>query len=177
MPSFAQEQIMPSQDADYKIRPATAADVPTLLELIHGIAEYEELSHAVANTEEAMLATGFGPDPYFRALLCEKGAGNHAVGFALYFFTYSTFTGKPSLFLEDLFVRPDERGGGYGKALFMELVKIARANGCGRMEWSVLNWNQPAIDFYLKLGAKAMDEWTVYRLDESALKSLAGERS
>jgi len=176
MPSSAQEQIMPSQKPDYTIRPATAADVPTLLELIHGIAEYEKLSHAVANSEEALLAAGFGPDPYFRALLCEKGTEKRAVGFALYFYTYSTFTGKPSLFLEDLFVRPDERGSGFGKALFMELVKIARERGCGRMEWSVLDWNRPAIDFYLRLGAKAMDEWTVYRLDEAALQKLAGRQ-
>jgi len=167
---------MPMHEPDYTIRPATAADVPSLLELIHGIAEYEKLSHAVINSEEALLATGFGADPYFHALLCEKGAEKRAIGFALYFYTYSTFTGKPSLFLEDLFVRPDERGSGYGKALFMELVKIAREKGCGRMEWSVLDWNRPAVEFYLRLGAKAMDEWTVYRLDEAALKNLAGRQ-
>ncbi|HOT95811.1 MAG TPA: GNAT family N-acetyltransferase [bacterium] len=155
------------------IRPATAADATALLELIRGIAEYERLTHAVINTEAAILKNGFGPDPYFHALLCEAPGRERPVGFALYFFTYSTFTGKPSLYLEDLFVRPEERGSGFGKALFLELVRIAREKECGRMEWSVLNWNRPAIDFYLRMGAKPLDDWTVYRLDEAALAALA----
>ncbi|HNW58805.1 MAG TPA: GNAT family N-acetyltransferase [bacterium] len=157
------------------IRPATAADAPALLELIRGIAAYEKLAHAVVNTEAALLKNGFGPDPYFRALLCEVPGKPDPVGFALYFFTYSTFTGKPSLYLEDLFVRPEERSSGYGKALFMELVRIAGEKGCGRMEWSVLDWNRPAIDFYLRMGAKPLEEWTVYRLDETALAALAAQ--
>lgn len=164
---------MTAQPRDFTIRPAVAADAGHLLDLIRGIAEYEKLSHKVVNSEEAILAAGFGPEPYFHALLCETAAAPRPVGFALYFFTYSTFTGKPSLYLEDLFVRPEARGGGYGKALFMELVRIARERNCGRMEWSVLNWNQPAIDFYLALGAEPLDEWTVYRLDEAALTRLA----
>lgn len=164
---------MTAQPRDFTIRPAVASDAGRLLELIRGIAEYEKLSHKVVNSEEAIVATGFGPEPYFHALLCETPQAARPVGFALYFFTYSTFTGKPSLYLEDLFVRPEARGGGYGKALFMELVRIARERNCGRMEWSVLNWNQPAIDFYLALGAQPLDEWTVYRLDEEALSRLA----
>jgi GNAT superfamily N-acetyltransferase len=164
---------MPSSKPDFSIRPAVSTDAGAILDLIRGIAEYEKLSHKVANTEEAILAAGFGSEPFFYALLCEKTGASQPVGFALYFFTYSTFTGKPTLYLEDLFIRPEQRSCGYGKALFMELVKIARGKGCGRMEWSVLNWNRPAIDFYLNLGAKAMDDWTVFRLDESSLQNLA----
>ncbi len=164
---------MPLSAPDFVIRPAVASDAGAILQLIRGIAEYEKLSHKVANTEAAILTAGFGPEPYFHALLCEKSGASQPVGFALYFYTYSTFTGKPTLYLEDLFVRPECRGSGYGKALFMELVKIARDKECGRMEWSVLDWNRPAIDFYLGMGAQPMDEWTVYRLDESAIENLA----
>jgi GNAT superfamily N-acetyltransferase len=163
---------MTSPHLNFIIRPAVAEDAPALLDLIRGIAEYEKLSHAVTNTEAAILKNGFGPDPFFRALLCQKTGEDRPVGFALYFFTYSTFTGKPTLYLEDLFVRPELRGSGFGKALFMELVKIAREKGCGRMEWSVLDWNRPAIEFYRKLGARAMDGWTVFRLDETGLANL-----
>ncbi|MBN2356011.1 GNAT family N-acetyltransferase [candidate division KSB1 bacterium] len=163
----------------YSIRPAQATDVGTLLVLIRGIAEYEKLSHAVTNSEQALLETGFGDDPYFRAILLEieENDAKKAVGFALYFFTYSTFTGKPTLYLEDLFVMPAYRSAGYGKALFMHLVGISKEKDCGRMEWSVLDWNEPAIKFYQLLGARAMDEWTVYRLDEAALDALTSEEN
>ncbi len=167
-----------TERTNYRIRPAEAKDVGTLLRFIRGIAEYEKLSHTVENNEQALLATGFGDHPYFHALLLESLEGDQykAVGFALYFFTYSTFTGKPTLYLEDLFILPEYRKGGYGKALFMHLVDIAVKKDCGRMEWSVLDWNEPAIKFYRSLGAKAMDEWTVYRLDRMTLLKLAKER-
>lgn len=158
------------------IRSATQKDVGTLLQFIHGIAEYENLSHEVKNTEQSLLKTGFGENPYFHALLLEieEERSVKAIGFALYFFTYSTFTGKPTLYLEDLFVLPHYRGSGYGKALFLHLVQIANQKECGRMEWSVLDWNQSAIQFYQSLGAKGMNDWTVYRLDENALNKLLG---
>ena len=161
----------------FVIRPATVGDAAALLHLIRGIAEYEKLSHQVENSEEALRATGFGEHPYFQALLLEvsESGAAKAVGFALYFFTYSTFTGKPTLYLEDLFVQPAYRSAGYGKSLFMHLVGIARQRGCGRMEWSVLDWNEPAIRFYKNLGAKAMTGWSVYRLDEHALDALGSD--
>jgi len=158
----------------FRLRKAVRQDSATLLQLIRGIAEYEKMSGEVKNSTRAIIRTGFGKRPYFEAILCEvkKDRQWQAVGFALYFYTYSTFTGKPSLYLEDLFVQPSWRGSGMGKALFLRLVRTATQKGCGRMEWSVLNWNRPAIDFYLRLGAEAMKEWTVYRLDEEALSRL-----
>jgi len=160
----------------FVIRAATIDDAGALLQLIRGIADYEKLSHQVENSEEAIKDTGFREHPYFQALLLEivEAGAVKTVGFALYFFTYSTFTGKPTLYLEDLFVQPDYRSAGYGKSLFMRLVDIARERGCGRMEWSVLDWNEPAIHFYKNLGARAMDGWHVYRLDEKALADFGG---
>jgi len=159
----------------FRLRKASRRDCPALLDLIQGIAEYEKMTDQVLNTSHALLRTGFGKQRFFEAVLAEvkKERRWQAAGFALYFYTYSTFTGKPTLYLEDLFVRPDWRGCGLGKALFLHLTKIAAKKGCGRMEWSVLNWNTPAIDFYLKLGSRAMEDWTVYRLDEQALATLA----
>jgi len=155
------------------LRRATAADVSTLLELIRGIAEYERLAHEVQATEALLREHGFGARPVFEAILAERDG--RAVGFALYFFTYSTFTGRPTLYLEDLFVRPEERRGGIGRQLLRRLAQIAVERGCGRMEWSVLDWNTPARDFYFKLGARAMEEWTVFRMTPEAFGRLARE--
>ena len=164
---------MKKKNSSFTIRKATVDDAETIHFFIEKIAEYERLSDQVQSSSDNIRKYGFGQRPYFETLLCEIEGGKKAVGFALYFFTYSTFTGKPSLYLEDLFVLQEYRGRGYGKALFMELVKIAGDLDCGRMEWSVLDWNEPAIKFYLALGAIPMSEWTVYRLDEKTLKSLA----
>jgi GNAT superfamily N-acetyltransferase len=159
------------------LRRATVEDVPTLLQLIRGIAEYERLSHEVEATEERLRAHGFGPRPYYEAVLAERVADGRreALGFALYFFTFSTFKARPTLYLEDLFVRPEARGRGIGRRLLVELARIAVARGCGRMEWAVLDWNAPARDFYFKLGAVAMDEWTVFRMTPEAFGRLAAE--
>jgi len=138
------------------IRKAERRDVPLLLEFIKGIARYEKM-------EDEVIAS---PD------VLERVDGRE-VGFALYFYNFSTFIGHSGLYLEDLFVWPEERGKGYGKALLLHLVKIAREHHCGRMEWTCLNWNQPSIDFYLSLGAIPMKEWTVYRLDAAALERLS----
>ena len=190
------------------VRLASAADVPAILTLIRGIAEYERLSHEVEASEALLRQHGFGPRPVFEALLAERipegiqegsdvaprpeavandpagrsrrdqlleGSGHRAVGFALYFFTFSTFKARPTLYLEDLFVLPGERRHGVGRRLFAELAKIAVARECGRMEWSVLDWNTPARDFYFKIGAVPMDEWTVFRLTPEAFGRLACE--
>jgi GNAT superfamily N-acetyltransferase len=162
------------------IRPASAADVPAILTLIRGIAEYERLSHEVEASEALLRQHGFGPRPVFEALLAERIAErdqmtSRAIGFALYFFTFSTFKARPTLYLEDLFVLPGERRHGVGRRLFAELAKIAVARECGRMEWSVLDWNTPARDFYFKIGAVPMDEWTVFRLTPEAFGRLACE--
>ncbi len=144
------------------IREAVKADVPLILEFIKGIAEYEKLLHEVETTEEKLNDTLFGTKPFAEVLLCYEG--ETPVGFALYFYNYSTFRAKPGIYLEDLFVLPQHRGNGYGKALLTALIDKAKAQDCGRVEWSVLDWNTPAIDFYQSMGAKAMDEWTVFRI-------------
>jgi GNAT superfamily N-acetyltransferase len=155
------------------LRPATKADVPTILRLIRGIAEYERLAHEVKATQPLLHQHGFGPRRVFQAILAERDG--HAVGFALYFFTFSTFTGRPTLYLEDLFVVPEERRAGIGSRLLTRLAQIAVERECGRMEWSVLDWNTPARDLYFKLGAKAMEEWTVFRMTPDAFERLARE--
>ena len=155
------------------LRPATPADVPTLLALIRGIAEYERLSHEVEATDALLREHGFGPRPVFEAILAERDG--RAVGFALYFFSFSTFKARPTLYLEDLFVVPEERRGGIGSRLLTRLAQMAVERRCGRMEWSVLDWNTPARDLYFKLGAKAMDEWTVFRMTPDAFGRLARE--
>jgi GNAT superfamily N-acetyltransferase len=155
------------------LRPATAADVPTILALIRGIAEYERLSHEVEATETLLREHGFGRRPVYEAILAERDG--RAVGFALYFFSFSTFKARPSLYLEDLFVVPEERRAGIGSRLLTRLAQIAVERDCGRMEWSVLDWNTPARDLYFKLGAKAMDEWTVFRMTPEAFGRLARE--
>jgi GNAT superfamily N-acetyltransferase len=160
------------------VRRATERDVPALLALIRGIAEYERLAHEVEATEALLREHGFGRRPVFEALLAERlvdRLGPRAVGFALYFFTFSTFKARPTLYLEDLFVVPEERGSGIGRRLLVELARIAVARECGRMEWSVLDWNTPAREFYFKLAAVAMDEWTVFRMTPDAFGRLARE--
>jgi len=156
-----------------RIVPATAADAPAILELIRGLAEYEKLSHTVIATEEALQRTLFGGHPAAEVLLAFDAA--EPVGFALFFPNYSTFLGKAGLYLEDLFVKPHARGRGIGLALLKQLATIARKRDYGRMEWSVLDWNKPAIGFYKKLGAVPMDEWTTFRMTEEAISKLAAE--
>ncbi|MDY3563683.1 GNAT family N-acetyltransferase [Gemmata sp. JC673] len=153
------------------IRPATPADLPTIVKLIRDLAEYEKLAHAVTLNEADLHAHLFGPRPYAEVLLAEDAGA--VVGFALFFHNYSTFRGKPGIYLEDLFVIPEARGRGHGKALLVALAKLAVARDCARVEWSVLNWNEPSIQFYKSLGAVPMDEWTVYRLTDAALTKLA----
>lgn len=152
------------------IRRGTARDLPTILALIRGLAEYEHLAHQVEATPSRLQRHGFGRRPYFETLICWRG--RTPVGFALYVYTYSTFLGRPSLYLEDLFVLPEERGRGAGKALLRALAKIAVARGCGRMEWTVLDWNTPSIRFYKGLGARLHKEWVLTRLTGPALRRL-----
>ncbi len=153
------------------IRPATPADVPTIAKLIRDLAEYEKLLHRVVLKESDLRQHLFGEPKYAEVLLAEDAGA--VVGFALFFPNYSTFRAKPGIYLEDLFVIPEARGKGYGKALLRALAKLAVERDWCRVEWSVLNWNTPSIDFYQALGAKPMDEWTVYRLMDEALTKLA----
>ena len=154
------------------IRPASRADVPEIVSLIRALAVYEKLPHEVELDDAALAEHLFGPRPYAECLMAEDAGA--VVGFALFFHNYSTFGGKPGLYLEDLFVIPEARGRGHGKALFLELARLAKARNCGRLEWAVLDWNEPAIGFYKSLGAVAKDEWTTYRLMGDALTELAG---
>jgi GNAT superfamily N-acetyltransferase len=154
-----------------RIRTATPGDVPVILRLVRDLAEYERAPDAVVAKEEDFLRHGFGPAPRFSVLLAEQDG--KVAGFALWFFTFSTWRGKPGLYLEDLFVRPELRGRGIGKALMVELARSAVREGCGRFEWSVLDWNRSSIDFYRSLGARLMEEWVVCRLEGDALQSLA----
>jgi GNAT superfamily N-acetyltransferase len=154
-----------------RIRAGTRRDVPTILALIRGLADYEKLSHEVEATAARLRQHGFGRRRYFETLLCFDG--KTPVGFALYFFTYSTFLARPTLYLEDLFVTPDLRGRGAGKTLLSSLARIARQKGCGRMEWAVLDWNTPAIGFYERLGARLRKDWILTRLTGEPLRRLA----
>ena len=154
------------------IRPATPADVPMIAKLIRDLAEYERLAHAVVLNEDDLRAHLFGPRVYAEVLMAEDAGA--VVGFALFFHNYSTFGGRPGIYLEDLFVIPESRGKGHGKALLVALAKLAVERGCSHVQWSVLNWNEPSIQFYKSLGAKPMDEWTVYRVRDEALTKLAG---
>lgn len=154
------------------IRPATPADTATICRLIRDLAEYEKLTDQVVLDEARLREHLFGQRPFAEALIAEDDTGT-AVGFALFFHNYSTFLGQPGLYLEDLFVRPEHRGRGHGKALLAALAKLAVERGCGRLEWSVLDWNEPALGFYRALGAVPMDEWTVYRLTGDALRRVA----
>jgi GNAT superfamily N-acetyltransferase len=155
------------------IRKAVAGDESLILGFIRDLAAYEKLSDAVTATPEHLKRTLFADEPKVFALIAERDGA--PAGFALYFFNYSTFLGMHGLYLEDLYVREEARGSGAGTALLAELAKIAIDQHCGRMEWSVLDWNTPSINFYKALGAEAMDEWTVYRLTGAALSGLAGK--
>lgn len=155
----------------FTIRDAVTADVPTILQLIRDLAEYERAPNDVVATEEGLRDILFGNEPAARVVIAREG--EEPVGFAVYFFNFSTWLGRPGLYLEDLFVRPEKRGHGYGRALLTHLARIAQERGCGRMEWAVLEWNEPAIQFYKKLGATPMDEWTVFRLKREGIAQLA----
>jgi GNAT superfamily N-acetyltransferase len=154
------------------LRPATREDVPLLLQLIRDLASYEREPHAVVATEASLLRDGFGPEPRYHAIIAEWDSV--PAGFALWFFNYSTWLGKPGIYLEDLFVRPALRGKGIGKALLCELAAIAVREGCGRFQWQVLDWNEPSIRFYEGLGAKVMKEWIMLRVQgDDALRAMA----
>jgi GNAT superfamily N-acetyltransferase len=153
------------------IRAATQDDAATILGFIRELAEYEKLSHEVVATEADLTRTLFGPQPYAECLIAELDGA--PVGFALFFHNFSTFLGKPGLYVEDVYVSPAARGSGTGMNLFRALAKIALERDCGRMEWWVLDWNKPAIDFYEKMGATPMSEWTVQRLTGKEIKKLA----
>ena len=155
----------------FTIRPAAIGDVPIILELIRALATYERAPNEVTATEKGLREVLFGAKPAAEVLLAFEN--EIAVGFAVFFHNFSTWLGLPGIYLEDLFVRPEHRGKGYGRALLVELAKIARDRGCGRLEWAVLDWNEPAIQFYRKLGAKPMDEWTVFRLTRDGIAKLA----
>ncbi len=156
---------------NFEIRTARVEDVPIILQLIRDLATYERAPNEVTATEEQLVEVLFGPRPSAEVMLAFEE--DTAVGFAVFFHNFSTWLGRPGLYLEDLFVKPEVRGKGYGRALLVHLAKIARERGCGRMEWAVLDWNDPAIQFYRKLGAKPMDEWTVFRLTSDGIAKLA----
>src|ERR1700688_2288601 len=155
------------------IRPAERADVPVIAELIRGLARFERLEHEITMTEERLAGNLFGPHHYAETLIAEDEGS--PVGFALFFHNFSTFLAQPGIYLEDLFVVPERRGGGIGRALLKELARLAVECECGRLEWSVLNWNRDAIGFYERLGARPSAEWTVYRLTGEALSALGRE--
>ena len=152
-----------------RIRKATEADAALVLEFIKAIAIYENMLDEVVNTEEMIKEIVFGKGNAEVIFVLE---GEKEVGFALFFHNYSTFVGKAGIHLEDLFVLPEYRGKGYGKALFLEVARIAKERGCGRMEWTCLDWNRPSIDFYLSMGAIPMEEWTIYRLTSDQIDNL-----
>ena len=154
------------------IRPAAPADLPLIAGFIRDLAEYEKLSHEVRFDEAKLGENLFGARPYAEVVIGELGGTPQ--GFALFFHNFSTFEGRPGLYLEDLFVRPEARGSGLGKALLAHLAKLCVERDCARLEWWVLDWNAPSIGFYQSLGAKLMDEWTVMRVDGDALANLAG---
>ncbi|HYE25458.1 MAG TPA: GNAT family N-acetyltransferase [Clostridia bacterium] len=153
------------------IRAATAQDVPLILDFIRALALYERDPDAVVATEESLLRDGFGPEPKYRCVLADWNG--EPAGFAFFFYNYSTWQGRPGLYLEDLFVKPEFRGKGIGKALLLHLARIAVDEGCGRYQWQVLDWNTPALDFYKSLGAKIMTEWLTMRVEGEALERLA----
>lgn len=159
----------------YQLRAAQSDDCAAILSLIQELATYERMTGAVRATTAALERSLFGPTPAAEVILAESAADG-VVGFALFFPNYSTFLAKPGIWLEDLYVKPDHRGHGVGSALFRSVAGLARERGCGRMEWSVLDWNRPAIDFYQSMGASAQDEWTTWRLTGTALEALAQRR-
>jgi GNAT superfamily N-acetyltransferase len=158
--------------AEIRIRPATPDDVPLIITFIHELATYEKLAHEVVASEADMHAALFGEHPVIEAVIAS--VDDAPAGYALFFPTFSTFLGKPGLYLEDLYVRPAARGVGAGRKLLEHLARITVERGWGRFEWSVLDWNEPSIAFYKKMGATAMDEWTIFRVTGQALERLAG---
>jgi GNAT superfamily N-acetyltransferase len=157
--------------SDLNIRPASADDAGLILQFIRELAIYEKAESSVQTDEAGIRASLFGADAKARALVCERDG--QAIGYAVYFYNYSTWLGRNGIYLEDLYVSPEHRGSGAGKALLQHIAKLAVAQGCGRFEWSVLDWNTPAIDFYRAAGALPQDEWTVYRLQGEALQKFA----
>ena len=166
MPESTREQGPPVE-----IRAATEDDVPLILSFIRELAEYEKLSHEAVATEDVLRESLFGERTGAEVVICYLSGA--PAGFALFFHNFSTFLGRPGLYLEDLYVKPEMRGLGVGRALLVHLAGLARERGCGRMEWSVLDWNEPAIKLYKGIGATPMDEWTVYRVTGEALEELA----
>ena len=156
----------------FEIREAVVDDLPLILRFIKDLAEYERMKDDVITTQEILKKSIFGEGSNTSVLLAFYN--DEPVGFAIYFYNFSSFLGKKGIYLEDLFVQTDARGKGFGKALLIRLAEIARDEDCGRLEWAVLDWNEPAIDFYKKLGAVQMDEWTVFRLNREAIEILAG---
>jgi len=164
-----------NSQSNFEIRPARVEDVPVILELIRELATYERAPDEVTATEEQLVDVLFGERPAAEVLLAFEGKS--PIGFAVFFHNFSTWLGRRGLYLEDLFVKPEKRGKGYGRALLIDLAKIARDRACGRMEWAVLNWNEPAIKFYRALGAEPLDEWTVFRLTREGIAELAKSES
>jgi len=158
----------------FRIERATERDVPLILRLIKGLAEYEKLTDEVRATEDDLRQSLFGPNPSAEVVV--GYAGDEPVGFALFFHNYSTFLARPGMYLEDLFVLPEWRGHGYGRQLLAHLATLAVERGCGRLEWAVLDWNEPAIGFYKRLGAKPLHDWTVFRVTGDGLHQLASQR-
>jgi len=164
-----------NSQSNFEIRPACVEDVPVILELIRELATYERAPDEVTATEKQLVDVLFRERPAAEVLLAFEGKS--PIGFAVFFHNFSTWLGRPGLYLEDLFVKPEKRGKGYGRALLIDLAKIARDRACGRMEWAVLNWNEPAIKFYRALGAEPLDEWTVFRLTREGIAELAKSES
>jgi len=162
---YFQESVM------FEIKPATEKDVPLILAFIKDLAEYEKLLHEVVATEEILRETLFGQKAHAEVVI--GYLDNKPVSFALFFHNFSTFLGRPGIYLEDLFVKPEARGAGIGQKMLAYLAKLAKDRNCGRLEWWVLDWNEPAINFYKRIGAKPMDEWTVHRVTGQALDDLA----
>jgi len=156
------------------IRCATVADVPVIFQFVRELAAYEKLSHEVTATEELLRRNLFGPQPTAEVILV--GEDEVAGGFAVFFHNFSTFLGKPGIYLEDLYVRPELRGRGWGKAMMVYLARLARQRDCGRFEWAVLDWNKPSLDFYQSIGARPMSDWTVQRMTGDALAALAAQK-
>jgi GNAT superfamily N-acetyltransferase len=161
----------PAGKSSITVSPASEADVPVILTFIRGLAEYEKLAHTCVASEDALRRTLFGERPYAEVIIARLDGT--PVGFALFFHNYSTFLARPGIYLEDIFVLPQHRGAGAGKALLRRVAQIARERDCGRLEWSVLDWNQPAIDFYESLGATVMPDWRICRMAGDVLETFA----